>query len=150
VTMPIDWARAESRFWSKVDFRGDCWEWTAALSGHGYGNFYVGGGAANPIYTKAHRMAWTLLIGPLDPDQHIDHRCRNRRCVNPDHLEPVAAGINVRRGWRMSQVRCKNGHALTPENVRIYVWNGYEGRQCRQCHAQWERERRRRAKEGAA
>lgn len=58
-----------------------------------YGTFYV---AQNGPLT-AHRVAYFWLVGPVSDDLVIDHLCRNRRCVNPDHLEAVTQSVNVKR-----------------------------------------------------
>jgi hypothetical protein len=79
------------RFWSKVDQGEDCWRWTACTS-NGYGRFSV---KRQPVL--AHRFAYELLVGPIPEGLELDHLCRNRWCVNPDHLEPVTHDENVRR-----------------------------------------------------
>jgi len=82
----------KARFWSKVDAEGDCWEWTGARSDKGYGHMR----RADTI-VAAHRFAWELLVGPIPDGLEIDHLCRKRKCVNPDHLEPVTHSENMRR-----------------------------------------------------
>ena len=82
------------RFWEKVDAEGDCWEWTGALSG-GYGQFRT----EAAVSRGAHRWSWEHLVGPIPSSMQLDHLCRNRRCVNPDHLEPVPQRTNVLRGY---------------------------------------------------
>lgn len=84
----------EDRFWEKVDGSGDCWEWTGTRQTMGYGSFWVLGQGKR----LAHRVAYELLVGPIAEGRELDHRCRNRICVNPDHLEPVSHRENVRRG----------------------------------------------------
>lgn len=83
----------EKRFWAKVDV-GDCWEWTATRHPQGHGMFTPP--QSNPVY--AHRFAYELLVGPIPPGLTLDHLCRNRGCVNPDHLQPVTQRVNVLRG----------------------------------------------------
>lgn len=52
---------------------------------------------SHPGSRLAHRYVYSLYH-PLEDHQDLDHLCRNRRCVNPDHLEIVTRGQNVRRG----------------------------------------------------
>lgn len=87
---------AEERFWAKVDKAspGGCWEWTAALSDTGYGSFGVGPGHK----ANAHRYSYELVNGPVPKGLHLDHLCRVRRCVNPEHLEVVTPQVNNLRG----------------------------------------------------
>jgi hypothetical protein len=72
------------RFWAKVYRGDDCWEWLAAKSTAGYGRFKVAGGLV-----QAHRFAYEDIVGPIPDGLQLDHLCRNRACVNPDHLEPT-------------------------------------------------------------
>lgn len=120
------------RFFNKVDASGDCWEWVGATSNQGYGHFRGQG------ERYAHRVVWTELVGPIPPGFTIDHLCRNRGCVNPDHLEPISALENVRRGFAPSmrnarKTHCKRGHQFTPDNTR---YEGDGSRHCRTCEQQ--------------
>lgn len=96
------------KFWARVDFDGECWEWRGYRSTHGYGQFYV---PAIRQVGLAHRIAYTLTIGEIPRHLEIDHLCRNRSCVNPSHMEPVTQRENVRRG--NLKVYCLRGHAAT-------------------------------------
>lgn len=101
------------RFWSKVEFTDSCWLWTAGSerSNHGYGSFRSG--------TKkvgAHRWAYEFCVGPPPDGLELDHLCRVRHCVNPDHLEPVPHKINALRGFGLPAKNakkevCIRGHA---------------------------------------
>lgn len=108
------------RFWAKVDVSHPlgCWEWTGAVSDLGYGrcNEHVHGTG------YAHRAAYEALIGAIPDGKTLDHLCRNRRCVNPDHLEPVTQGENVLRGYSPAganarKTTCLRGHALPPDRI---------------------------------
>lgn len=116
----------QDRFWAKVDKSGDCWEWTAFLTPDGYGRFGLDG-----AIVAAHRTAYELVVGPIPDGLQIDHLCRNRKCVNPDHLEPVTQLENARRGFWATKTHCKHGHEFTPENTYIRPTGA---RQCRTCN----------------
>ena len=83
------------RFWAKVNRReaGACWDWTASLSAQGYGQLAVKINGKRTV-TTAHRISYSLHFGPIPDGKHVDHRCRNRRCVNPSHLRLVTPGQN--------------------------------------------------------
>lgn len=141
---------ANDRFWAKVDASGDCWEWTAAITADGYGNFSMVRDGRK-IYRYAHRLTYQSLVGEIPAGLVIDHLCRNRKCVNPAHLEPVTDRTNIRRGAALPaiqarQTHCVNGHEFDDENT--YVWAKEYHRSCRACGA--ERARGYRAKSKAA
>ena len=118
------------RFWEKVEVSAHgCWEWRAATRS-GYGQFYDG-----TRFVPAHRFAYELMVGPIPAGKLIDHLCRNRACVRPDHIEPVTNRENIMRGIgrtarHYKQTRCWRGHEFTPENTYHRVKGG---RQCREC-----------------
>ena len=80
----------ERRFWSKVRKTPGCWEWSGALDGGGYGLFTFEGRQQG-----AHRVSLSLCGLVVPEGCQVDHRCHNRRCVNPSHLRVVTAKQNA-------------------------------------------------------
>lgn len=129
------------RFWVKVDKSGGpdaCWPWTSAISEAGYGVFTL-----NRKTQYAHRLAYTLSVGPIPDEMDLDHTCHNRdlscaggdtcrhrRCQNWRHHDPVPGEVNIRRGGRGRQTHCKRGHPFDTDNT-IRDPNG--ARRCRTC-----------------
>lgn len=119
-----------TRLFSKVDTTGVCWQWTADLTNDGYGRFWYGG-----LVLRAHRAVWCLLIGPVPEHLVPDHRCKNRACVNPDHIEWITEEENNRRSGSISArnaraTRCTHGHPFTETNT---IWREQKGRMRREC-----------------
>lgn len=113
----------EERFWEKVDKTGDCWLWQASKNGVGYGAFSV-----NQTWVMAHRFSYELAKGPIPAGMVIDHICRVRACVRPEHLDAVSFQVNVLRA--VARTHCPQGHLYTPDN--LYVSKGHN--KCRECH----------------
>ena len=72
----------------------------------------------------AHRWMYQQMIGSIPGGMQIDHLCRNRPCINPEHLEVVDNFENMMRGNNFAakqarQTHCKNGHEFTPENTGL-------------------------------
>lgn len=118
-----------ARFWSRVDKTETCWLWTGAATNK-YGHSQVQFDGRN-VYV--HRLSYELLVGPIPKGLVLDHLCRNARCVNPEHLEPVTLGENTRRIVRAVRTHCKRGHALEGDNVVFETHGGRTSRRCREC-----------------
>lgn len=136
---PLEW------FWEKVDKngplpsddtlaagKGPCWLWTAACQPNGYGVF-----TSFPFTNLSHRVSYHLAGGTLVRGMQIDHLCRVRNCVNPDHLEQVTSRVNNLRsestaGKANRTNRCWNGHEFNEANT---YWTPDGFRHCRACGA---------------
>lgn len=109
-----------------------CWFWLGATNCDGYG--VVGPGV------MTHRLAYELMVGDIPEGLELDHLCRNRACANPHHLEPVCHAENLRRSrdnqQRPYQRYCRNGHALTTDNVRMWSNGTHRREHCYACHRQ--------------
>ena len=109
-----------------------CWLWRGAINRAGYGSFRVGGRQGRQV--GAHRVSFHFYKGPIMPGLEVHHKCGQRRCVNPMHLEAVTRQVNLahRDATRVWPVltHCPNGHPYTDENTYITT-GGY--RRCRTC-----------------
>ncbi|MCW1805293.1 HNH endonuclease signature motif containing protein [Brachybacterium squillarum] len=118
-----------------------CVEWPGALNKFGYGEVHLRKGPGGTALV--HRVAWENAHGAIPEGMVIDHLCRNRRCVNVDHLEVVTPGENTLRGLSAASgadahLVCRNGHPWTPENTYTRPSGG---RQCRACIRDLQRRR---------
>lgn len=99
-----------NRFFSRVNKTDSCWLWLGAKQSRGYGHFSLDGKT-----TLAHRYSWEQVNGPIPQGLVIDHLCRVRSCVNPEHLRIVTQSENSRVGISPPAIngrksRCGNGH----------------------------------------
>jgi hypothetical protein len=149
------------RFLAKVDQTGDCWVWTSPTVTKGYGLFWFEG-----RMERAHRFAYRFFVGPIPAGRELDHLCHtrdlscpggdacpHRRCVRPDHLEPVDHRTNMIRGRnsgrRVGQsfgvkdtlTHCPQDHEYTPENIYEAPSGRLECRECRSARKQGKRPR---------
>lgn len=124
------------RFWGRVNKSpeaGGCWLWIGCKTAAGYGRM---GAYADEHYV--HRLSYEHHVGPIPEGLVIDHLCRVRNCVNPDHLEPVTRRENGRRGetpWgdNARKTHCIRGHEFTDDNTYRKPSAPLE-RQCRVCN----------------
>ena|SRR3990167_6146490 len=119
-----------TRFIEKILATPDgCWQWAASKSRGGYGQFKTQGKVK-----RAHRVAYEFFMGAIPEGLQIDHLCRNRGCVNPLHLEPVTAKVNIHRSEGLAaknipKTHCPRGHCYSGRNLIMYENRRY----CREC-----------------
>lgn len=119
-----------------------CWLWVGTVRDDGYGKYHR---------TYAHRLVYTALVGPIPDDRELDHLCRVRCCVNPQHLEAVTRSINQLRSpitvgaVHRSKTHCPKGHAYEGDNLRYETNGKSKWRTCVICRRAKD-EKRRRAK----
>jgi hypothetical protein len=111
---------------------GQCWLWTGADNGKGYGVFWD-----RERLVSVHRFAYEQEYGPIEDRKELDHLCRNHSCMRPTHVEPVTHLTNLHRGVSPTMLAykagtCVKGHPKNEENTywrkdRPGHWN------CRQC-----------------
>lgn len=126
---------------SRIDRSTACWVWIGSrdIAGYGRAGFEFAGRKA----WLAHRLMWTAFNGPIPEGLDLDHLCRNKACVNPDHLEPVTRSENIRRGagnHKTQAVRpafCPAGHRYDRGDLRTEPLGPGQRRSrrwCRDCN----------------
>lgn len=110
-----------------------CWLWMGAIGTGGYARVFWQG-----KNSTAHRVVYQLLRGPISKALTLDHLCRVRCCVNPDHLEPVSLRVNIKRGEGIGvqnerKTHCPAGHPYNEKNTYFNAASG-GGRICRPCN----------------
>lgn len=109
--------------------KSGCWEWCVKNPVTGYGVLTKDG------KTKmAHRAVYKAIVGPIHDSLVCDHLCRNRGCVNPEHIEIVDSKTNVLRGVGITaknkmKTHCIHGHSLK----NAYLIHNGKSRLCRVC-----------------
>ena len=123
-----------------------CWNWTGHITKNGYG--------VTSISSKqymAHRYTYEWKFGKIKDGLVIDHLCRNRKCVNPDHLEAVSLQENINRGllgnlkhlrdmpYSKTRTHCPLGHELIGDNLYI-TKRGFKS--CQICSKEYQKKYR--------
>lgn len=120
-----------------------CWNWTAGKNSHGYGYIWTGPDRKRDT-RPAYRVGYELLKGPIKEGMELHHKCENKGCVNPDHLEPLTPKSHRRTqksvvGENARKTHCMRGHEFNDENT---YRNKRGARVCRACAREAMRARR--------
>ncbi len=117
-------------FANKVMTSTGCKVWIGAVNSLGYGIVQIDGERV-----LAHRLSYEAERGPIPEGMVLDHLCRVRNCVNPDHLEPVTHAENGRRGRSAASLQvgdvCQNGHTIAEGGLYVRASGKTECRKCR-------------------
>ncbi len=110
-----------------------CFIWLHACNPNGYGHFCITVGGKKK-WVDAHRASYIMHKGPIPKGMTVDHLCKVKSCVNPDHLECVTYKENNKRSNSRSaknirKTHCPKGHPLSGDN--LYSYKGK--RNCRTC-----------------
>lgn len=126
-----------------------CWYWDGGYTPAGYGQLRL----PSRKHKLAHRLAYELLVGPIPEGLQLDHLCRIRGCVNPEHLRVVtsrenllAPGARTLAALNSAKTSCPRGHAYNDENTYVDVTGR---RHCKSCNRDVNRENQRRKRNSA-
>lgn len=148
VVRNLSWREALDHYLDGIKGGEGCWVWPLTPDSKGYGRLDVGGHRR-----LAHRMSWHYHCGPIPPGYFVDHKCRNRLCVNPAHLRLVTPTVNTLENsvgvaaMGAAQTHCVNGHLLDGDNL-LRRRDRPNNRVCRECGR--EAQRRYKARRRAA
>ncbi len=109
------------------------WLWTLSKNNWGYGHCNR---TTNPyLETLAHRLAWRVYVGEIEHE--LDHLCRVKHCINPEHCEDTTHRTNMHRAphilQQLQRTHCPREHEYTNENT-YYQKNDPGRRRCRECN----------------
>jgi hypothetical protein len=105
----------------------DCINWHKSIRDTGYGQTFFRGKVM-----RAHRVAWIKANGEIPEGMVVDHMCRNRSCVNVEHLRVVTQRENIISGLHNidNRTHCNQGHPFEG-NIMVRA-NG--NRECAECN----------------
>lgn len=114
------------RFLDKIIVsKNGCWEWDAAKNNIGYGVFFF------KKLLLAHRFSFEYFYGYTSVGLVVDHKCNNRKCVNPSHLQEITQRENLLRGNTLQGINSRKTHCPKGHEYDYVDANG--GRRCKKC-----------------
>lgn len=130
--LPSPDAKTLRLMWAKMKTPKGCWEWTGSLRPTGYPQSVSANGSRGAGLTyRPQRLMFHWFKYPIPDGFTIDHLCKNRKCVNPDHMEAVSHGENASRANKRKY--CKRGHPQTPKNRYSYISKLGKRERCLPC-----------------
>lgn len=129
-----------ARFWSRVEKTPTCWLWIGWKTMSGYGGIKIKG-----KQYRAHRISLNIHGIETPEGLHVDHKCRVRRCVRPDHLRVVTRTVNVMENSEgvaaanVKKTHCPQGHEYRGSNLYVHHRARYCVACCRARTAEWRR-----------
>jgi hypothetical protein len=123
------------RLSTKFTIDDGCWLWEGSIDEDGYGRF-IAKNSHGGMSVGAHRVMYELFVGPIPKSLQLNHlchsqdkscpggkKCLHRKCVRPNHLEPVVVRENLHRSLNFSgnRTHCPKGHEYSQENTRYNV-----------------------------
>jgi hypothetical protein len=125
----------KNRFLSKIEKIDGCWVWKGYIDKSGYGRLSI-----NNRSEWVHRISFYIYNGFFPKDgMVVDHICRNRKCVNPEHLREATQRQNclensISRSYLNSlKTHCPKGHEYSEDNTKIKYRNNIKMRYCIEC-----------------
>ena len=131
VDLPEPSAKQLRAMWPHIKpSEGECWPWTGRI--HPRDGYPKAINVSNQLGQHGPaRLMYHWFKHPIAADFTVDHLCRNKLCMNPDHMEAVTYGENARRAHKKPY--CKRGHAQTDENRYHYKVYGKPRSRCKLC-----------------
>lgn len=131
----------QQRFESFYKINGTCFEWQGYLDKDGYGTFYF-----RKKNRKAHRVAYFLKYGDIPKGMVIDHRCKNRKCVNAEHFKLVTKLENTLHNSlsvgaiNKAKTHCKFGHPFDKKYGKQRYCSICQNEKAKRFHKKWKDE----------
>ncbi|KKL44868.1 hypothetical protein LCGC14_2361410 [marine sediment metagenome] len=143
---PVVRFRKKWKLSTEHSYKGtQCWEWVAYTRTDGYGEFGIPKGKGKTCLS--HIWAYKHFCGSIREGLQLDHLCRIRHCVNPEHLEAVTQQENIRRGeagqHNARKTQCPHGHPYSKKNTYLRPGGGRTCRACKNASSRAARGRRR-------